>query len=768
MPSFGLPLRAAATRGSGGDDLASRSILNHRRENQHAANRCWPAPLGCLRRFRCRRCQATPKPVRAAAKNAAASSLDGEDRESTTSGCEIQLVTPDEQKEIDRQSRLAGQRIIEEQARQEVRTFLDLLRNGARLYQTVTRLGEEVTKEYRGRAVMELLQNAYDVLGLAGDDDPRRVSFVLNSSPEQGELLIANSGRPFRRKDLNGICQLAQSTKRLNKSVGNKGLGFRSVHELTTCPEIWSTAPEGGDVAFNFGFDPDVLGAIARVAKRLFDRDAPTDPAFGPEPVVDWSDNQIDEYRCKLSEKGKTAEEAKEWLSGEIKEYLSPYGLPRFLGDPPLQVARLLEVGHVTVIRLPLDGGKTGDSARAIKSVREQLNALDAAAIAFLHDLSALSISINGESVERTRSVDPDLPFPAPSVRRHRVRVRKTGTAASDGAERSFHVWSRTFGGADQPEASERIAEKVRLHLPDRRHEVRTVEVAVAVEETKAAPPEGLYFISLPTETHTTVGAHINAPFYGSLDRRHIYFEDAYNELLLEFVKELMRDVVEGLAAGDREPWRGRAVIDLLAPIPDSPDANSDSPEAKKKGPRLTGTLRELRFANERPLDDQALILCDGGWCQAGVARTMPEIPADDPFGREEWRRQAGFDVASSGLDGRRDAVEALLRDLGGSPRPRNEEWARTLALMAEQVRRRQADPEADRSRSTEASPGWNKFLSSVLAVLPPEAAVRAEIPRRRFSRRGGIPAHRERTTAVGFRRRSDLLSAPPRCRRRC
>jgi len=618
-------------------------------------------------------------------------------------------VTADEQKEIDRQSRLAGQRIIEEQARQEVRTFLDQLRNGARLYQTVTRLGEEVAKEYRGRAVMELLQNAYDVLGLAGDDDPRRVSFVLNSSPEQAELLVANSGRPFRRKDLNGICQLAQSTKRLNKSVGNKGLGFRSVHELTTCPEIWSTAPAGGDVAFTFGFDPDVLGAIARVAKQLFDRDAPTDPAFGPEPVVDWSDNQIDEYRGRLSEKGKTAEEVKEWLSGEIREYLSPYGLPRFLGDPPVQVAKLLEDGHVTVIRLPLDGGKTGDSATAIESVEKQLKALDAAAIAFLHDLSALSISINGKSVERTRSVDSDLPFPAPSVRRDRVTVRRTGTDTSDGTERSFHVWSRTVGGADQPKASKRIAEKVRRHLPDRRHEVRTVEVAVAVEETTTAPPEGLYFISLPTETHTTVGAHINAPFYGSLDRRHIYFEDAYNELLLEFVKELLRDVVEGLVAGDREPWRGRAVIDLLAPLSDSPDANPDSPEAKKKGPRLAGTLRELRFANERHLDDQSLILCDDGWSHPGVARTMPNIPADDPVGEAHWRAQAGFAVVSSALDERREAVEALLRALGGSPDPTEAEWADTLAGMAGWV------------RASQPEPTWDDFLRSMLAVLPRE-----------------------------------------------
>ena len=622
-------------------------------------------------------------------------------------------MTSEEQQDLDRQRRLEGKRIIEQQARRQMRTFLDELKNGTTNYRTVASLGDEVAREYRGRAVLELLQNAHDVLGRVGGDDRPQVSFVLNSSPEQPELLIANSGRPFLHADFSGICRLAQSPKDPNKSVGNKGLGFRSVLELTTRPEVWSTAPAGGDKAFTFGFDPDVLEPIARIATRLFDRDAATDPEVGPEPVVDWSDrqieeyrrNQIEEYRGGLPRNGITAsipEAVKNYLSEEVTNYLSPYVLPRFLGDPPDQVTRLLADGHVTVIRLPLDGGKAGRldveaKKEAIESVRDQLRALDEAAMVFLHHLSVLRITIDGECVELMRSVDSRLPFAAPTARRERLRVGRAGPGATDATERSFHVWSRTVGGDDHPDEKKRIKDAV-LHLPNRWPKVRTVEVAVAVEETRKAPP-GLYVIFLPTETETTVGAHINAPFYGSLDRRHIDFEDAYNKLLLDFVTKLMGEAVEELVAGDPECWRGRAVIDLLAPVPGSPEA--------KKGPPLTGTLRELQYANERPLDPEALILCDGGWRQPGVARTMPNIPAEDTFGEPEWRAKAGFAVASSALDERREAVEDLLRALGGSPDPKPGEWADTLSGMAKWVGERQAEAT------------WNDFLHSAFAILP-------------------------------------------------
>ena len=616
---------------------------------------------------------------------------------------------------FDRERRLASKPIIEEQARRQVRTFLDELKNGTRNYRTVASLGSQVAQEYRGRAILELLQNAHDVLAFAGDDDPRQISFVLRSSPEP-ELLVANSGRPFRPEDFSGICQLAQSPKDPNESVGNKGLGFQSVLELSTRPEVWSTAPTSDGIAFTFGFDPQVRGPIERVARALLTGDPPTDPEFGTGHVVDWSPKQIDEYRRRLDDDGMDPVD-------EVRDYLSPYVIPRFLDDPPPEVVTLLEAGHATVIRLPLDGGRAGSAEEAVESVRKQLEALDEAAVVFLPDLSVLRIEIDEESVALRRQVVAERTLPSareepdhgvtPGARHMRLRVGRTGHDAT--SERSFHVWSRKLGGDDGSPETKRIEDAVR-HLPNRWPEVRAVEVAVSVEETREAR-RGALVIFLPTTMKTGIGAHVNAPFYGSLDRKTIDFGDEYNELMLEFVTDLALDAALELVRGPAEPWRGRAVIDLLAQAGSPP---SDDPDL---------TRRHRERARDRddypPLEQQGLILCDGGWRRPGVARTMPNIPSGDPFGEAGWRTHAGFAVASSALDERRASVEALLRSLGGSPGPRNEEWAYTLERMAGQVGRRQTDAQANPSGAAEAPPDWNKLLSSVFAVLPQE--LRAE-----------------------------------------
>ena len=600
----------------------------------------------------------------------------------------------EEQQERDRQRRLAGKRIIDEQARRQVRTFLDELKNGTRNYRTVASLGGQVAQEYRGRAILELLQNAHDVLAFGVDDDPRRISFVLRSSPEP-ELLVANSGRPFLPRDFTGICELAQSPKDPNESVGNKGLGFQSVLELSTRPEVWSTAPPGGDAAFTFGFDPAVREPIGRIARALVGGYLSTDPEFGTERIVDWTPEQIDGYREQLRRDDIDPLE-------EVNTYLSPYVVPRFLKSPPKEVTKLLEAGHVTVVRLPLDGGKTGNPGDAIKSVREQLGTLDEAAMVFLHHLSVLRITIDEEHTELTRQVDSKIPSHAQSTRKEQLRV-KSSVGGSDATERTFHLWSRAVGGDANPAETERIVAAVR-HLPNRWPEVRRVEVAVAVEETREAR-RGVFVIFLPTAMKTGVGAHINAPFYGSLDRRQINFRDEYNNLLLEWLTNLMLDAVVELVKGPPEPWRGRAIIDLLGQAASSPTTD--------QAQSLADRVRQRADDLGRPLDQLALILCDDGWHLPGVARMMPAIPDDDPIGRAEWRKQAGFTVASSALDERRAAVEALLRTLGGSPLPQGQEWALTLQRLARQVSERHTDAI------------WNDFLSSILAVLP--AKLRSE-----------------------------------------
>ena len=88
--------------------------------------------------------------------------------------------------------------------------------------------------------------------------------------------------------------------------------------------------------------------------------------------------------------------------------------------------------------------------------------------------------------------------------------------------------------------------------------------MGIAVEEAPE-PEEGVFVIFLPTEMTTGTGAHINAPFYGSLNRRRIDFDDCYNKLLLESVLDLCLDAVSELISEEPEDWRAQAVIDLLS-----------------------------------------------------------------------------------------------------------------------------------------------------------------------------------------------------------
>jgi hypothetical protein len=109
-----------------------------------------------------------------------------------------------------------------------------------------SRLQEDVSQEaqvasdYRGRLVYELLQNADDAMAdasTAGD----RVAFLVTDD----ELWIANTGRPLTEDDVHGLCGLGASSKidssgQRRASIGHKGLGFKSVLEVTDEPTVYS------------------------------------------------------------------------------------------------------------------------------------------------------------------------------------------------------------------------------------------------------------------------------------------------------------------------------------------------------------------------------------------------------------------------------------------------------------------------------------------------------------------------------------------------
>jgi hypothetical protein len=89
---------------------------------------------------------------------------------------------------------------------------------------------------YRGRQILELLQNADDAAD-DGSDQGRLLIFASNS-----HVVVANTGIPFSRRGLESLVISDCSPKQLerNRFIGCKGLGFRSVLTWTRRPLIAS------------------------------------------------------------------------------------------------------------------------------------------------------------------------------------------------------------------------------------------------------------------------------------------------------------------------------------------------------------------------------------------------------------------------------------------------------------------------------------------------------------------------------------------------
>lgn len=79
-----------------------------------------------------------------------------------------------------------------------------------------------IAESYHSRSVIELLQNA---------DDALAKKFYI--AAEEDYVIVANDGRYFEEKDIISICRSGSSTKKRDgKSIGYRGIGFKSVINL--------------------------------------------------------------------------------------------------------------------------------------------------------------------------------------------------------------------------------------------------------------------------------------------------------------------------------------------------------------------------------------------------------------------------------------------------------------------------------------------------------------------------------------------------------
>jgi hypothetical protein len=134
----------------------------------------------------------------------------------------------------------------------------------------------QIAQDYRGRLIYELLQNADDAMS-PGSSPEARISFILDDEA----LWVANSGRPLNESDIRGLCGISASSKfaktgMRRASIGHKGMGFKSVLEISDAPEVYSTTicfcfgPEKALQAVHTLVDEGILAPVTRAPITRF------------------------------------------------------------------------------------------------------------------------------------------------------------------------------------------------------------------------------------------------------------------------------------------------------------------------------------------------------------------------------------------------------------------------------------------------------------------------------------------------------------------
>ena len=104
-------------------------------------------------------------------------------------------------------------------------------------YRELANLAAHIGADYHGRFLIELVQNAEDqavASGLKGS--------VLVIVRTENLIAVANQGLPFTEQGLREITSVGISSKDPTVAIGNKGVGFKSVFQVTAAPELYSSS----------------------------------------------------------------------------------------------------------------------------------------------------------------------------------------------------------------------------------------------------------------------------------------------------------------------------------------------------------------------------------------------------------------------------------------------------------------------------------------------------------------------------------------------
>lgn len=559
----------------------------------------------------------------------------------------------------------------------KVRVFLTELAEGTSNYRSLHSLTQQVEHQYHGRFLIELIQNAHDAISTEDAGALRRIELIFDPNDSKyGSLLVANDGEPFSKSNFERLSQLGDSDKDPQKSIGNKGVGFRSVLEISDSPEIYSRTSIRSPSfdGYCFGFHPHVVESLVEPTLKLASTQCiPTWPVTG-KPLIDgWTEGMHEKFQHRVKES------TPNWLQEQIG-LLSPYLLPIPLAGLPSERVKDLEArGFSTVIRLKLH---SLDQATAIRSRMSELNAQT---VLFLEKFSSLVVDDGNSSRAFSRRIESYG---------NKYDGQRITIQANEEPPIVYGCWhTKIWVSKASSEFKAAVAK-----LPGKWPEIEEIRVAIAVRLGEE-PEEGRFSIFLPTRVPTGSALHINAPFFGDLSRTSIDFEDTYNEYLFETAAVFTVKVMsECLAGGDEEA--GCAAVDLIAAV--RKDAQGNIWQAAIAG------AAELAGID---LDAGNFVLAEDGWSPWNQTSLIPMLSSVELITEEQIRQNAAFPIFHRVLATRSSQIQNWTagRNYSSGAMPTASMLAQTFESIAKQL--------------MHDGGNWNAFWRDVELYLPGQQA---------------------------------------------
>ncbi|GGU06863.1 sacsin N-terminal ATP-binding-like domain-containing protein [Streptomyces lateritius] len=441
----------------------------------------------------------------------------------------------------DGEASTAFQEIITTLTRRRIEIY-DQAGDDWRFAESLKSVSEDTAQEYEGRAVLELIQNGHDAL--AECSAGRIAVLVCLQAGENGVLYVANEGAGFTDSNFRAITELALSDKGAGEGIGNKGLGFRSVLQLTDWPEVYSKASPS-----SVEFD----GFCFRFAR--------------PEDVRELVDDPE--------------------LADRVIDDISPLALPVPADVTDATLTSLAAEGFSTVVRLPLRNKHAAEAA--ITQATEAISG-EAPLLLFLDRVGELILDVQGDGDRDGRRVLARSVAPSKLVAREESRWVEEVDLAEGGR---YLLARRTLA----PEELRRVIEgSVEAREIDAKWLKWDGEawVGVALRLDKDLEQGLLYtFLPMSDAARAPFRGHAHAPFFTKLARLHISETVALNAFLLDQMAQLclqlmsalrsqgpysaVRDLVLDLVCWDDPARIDKALAGKLADEPIVPLVGADS-----------------------------------------------------------------------------------------------------------------------------------------------------------------------------------------------